>query len=92
MAISSHALYQRPTGDEMKAKSNGVIQIDHNIPYPSHAATKYPYRRMKVGDSFRAPLSKRATLEVLSAQYGKSMQRKFSMRSAPNYVRVWRIK
>ena len=74
-----------------------AIKIDKNIPMPNSGKknverSKYPFSRMKVGDSFFAPC-KMWTISASVGKYNKALApKRFSARSIDGGVRVWRVK
>ena len=80
----------------MKAKPNGEIKIEKNVPIPVRKALnrKYPFDRMEVGDSFFATGTKQS---AITGAFNFYHPKKFSCRTQKddkgNFVgvRVWRI-
>ena len=74
------------------------IKIDKSIPVPppsKHGSHKYPFRIMKVGDSFLVPLADDAGGVRLRSSVGQFQrrddeQRKFSVRKVDDGYRCWR--
>ena len=65
-----------------------VITIDKNVPFPGRALrSTYPFKDMKVGDSFFVP--DRQTIFVRSAEKGLGFT--FRARRVDGGVRVWRV-
>jgi hypothetical protein len=79
-----------------------TIQIDKNIPVPdkkSGANCKYPWREMKVGDSFLVPYRSAADANERAYQQSgiinnqKSYRpKRYTSRQQKDGIRVWRIK
>ena len=63
--------------------------IDSNVPLPM----KYPFDKMKVGDSFLVPSDvTRQAVAVAASRYGKAHNMKFSTRQLKDgSFRCWRI-
>lgn len=71
-----------------------MYEIEKGIPVPQF---KYPFRDMKIGDSFLVPCDKSEVKVVrnrlVSAACGlKPRDAKFSCRTVAGGVRCWRIK
>ena len=64
-------------------------KIDSNIPLP----TKWPFAKMKVGDSFAVPDDvKRQAIAVAAMRYGIKNDMKFTIRKTlEGNLRCWRI-
>jgi hypothetical protein len=84
-------------------KNNGTITIDKNVPIPERVwgkngrVSKYPFRDMKLGDSFFIPRTTSARFTPNICQF-KKLNPKFNFtvrtvveKKVPG-VRVWRIK
>ena len=69
------------------------INIDKDVPIPSKGRTKYPLGEMNVGDSFlvNKGAEKTSSLRMTVSIYGKKHNKKFTTRTTPDGVRVWRI-
>jgi len=69
-----------------------AISIDKNVPVPETRG-KYPWKNMKVGDSFFIACSKENIKKVMGNLHG-SGTRHFPVRVQSNGkgVRVWRVK
>lgn len=67
----------------------GQIVVESNVPLP----VKYPFKQMKVGDSFALPTDvHRTTVSVAAARYGRANSAKFTIRKMPNgELRCWRL-
>ncbi len=74
-----------------------MYAVERNVPFKKkavHANTKYPFFRMKVGESFFAPADDHATIpRVRSAacMYGSMHGMTFRTRTVDGGIRVWRI-
>lgn len=66
------------------------IQIEKGIPVPHFH--NYPFSEMEVGDSFRVPdgINPR-NVRVYMQKAKQAGKGKFSMRTLPDGIRVWRI-
>ena len=73
-------------------KSNGEFKIETGIPIPppQTGGGRYPWRKMKVGDSFLVPGKTQKTWNGVSAAH-KMTGFKFTVRTVEGGVRVWRI-
>ena len=82
-----------------------MFKIEKNIPLvrkkPSRNRTKYPFREMKIGDSFLYPektgeskMRKAISLRISAAKYSaKTIKKmKLSIREVKEGVRCWRRK
>lgn len=69
------------------------IQIEKNVPMNGHAGrtSKYPWAAMQVGDSFLAHVKYISSLSSAKTQAENRHKMKFSCRTTPEGVRVWRI-
>jgi len=73
-----------------------VIEIEESVPIPRNqvGSPKYPFSKMKPGDSFLAAGDKRACVNVRNAavNYGRRHGWKFATRMVRGTgVRVWRV-
>jgi hypothetical protein len=78
-----------------------MYAIERNVPYIdkyarqwAHGNTKYPFPRMKVGESFFAPVEDTGTIPRIRAaasMYGSNNNMKFRTRIVDGGLRVWRI-
>jgi hypothetical protein len=65
-----------------------MISIEHGVALPETGA-KYPFKDMKVGDSFFVPgATGRSTLYSCARHYGVAV----AVRRVDGGLRVWRIK
>ena len=74
-----------------------MIKVDKKVPHPGHYRAhgrnpKYPWREMKVGDSFYVEGVKATTMISNAYQTGERLGMKFSVRKDDKGVRVWRMK
>lgn len=69
------------------------IKIQKNIPIPENRGrvNKYPWKDMKVGDSFLAP-AKANSLRQVAQVGGKVNKMKFVVRQEGKKARCWRVK
>lgn len=74
-----------------KTSSQQTFAIDKNVPVPAARVegSKYPWKQMKVGDSFFIPYgySKRSGLYGLAKTKGISIR----IANQGNGIRVWRV-
>lgn len=81
-----------------------MYKIETGIPIPAKMGRPpapkalYPFADLQPGQSFfvkktSTKLAKKCsrTLSVLSSQYAKRLQRRFTIRTLENGVRVWRV-
>lgn len=70
--------------------------ISKNIPIPAIPKTKYPFKDMKVGDSFLLDSNmKRTVVSIKCCQFAKKSNTgiKFTVRKLKNGdIRCWRVK
>jgi len=66
------------------------IKIEKGVPVPlgGRGRAKYPWRQMKVGDSFFAPATRRINPRMAEQSTGF----KFATRVEGDGVRIWRVK
>lgn len=71
-----------------------MYKIERNIPVPSRTGrpSKYPFKDMKIGDSFAAPSSLTSSVKTCAFRFAKNKGGKFSFRVHDGKVRCWRIK
>ncbi len=77
-----------------------TIKIQSGIPIPKPKGnTKglstpiYPFKDMKLGNSFKFSLKKYASVTALASKFGKKHNTKFTIRKmTKTTARVWRIK
>lgn len=75
-----------------------AYKIEKNIPINGYVQLtarkdKYPFRFMKIGDSFFAKEKKMNTISVSVAGYNKKLfPKRFAARTVEGGVRVWRVK
>lgn len=73
------------------------FEIDSNVPIPSPQATgrhsRYPFREMKIGDSFLVPNEHDSVRVRSSASYFgiRNKEYRFIVRKDTGGVRVWRV-
>ena len=77
-----------------------MIKIDKNVPMPEKGTAsnpRYPYKNMKIGDSFSISLDKEPTaynkINVANNKQHRTTDRRYTMRTlkSSNEIRVWRI-
>lgn len=71
-----------------------TFQIERGIPIPTYRRGRrglYPFREMKVGDSFVVEKTKKASAQRAASFYGKNHGQVFTARSVPEGVRIWRV-
>ena len=70
-------------------------RIEKNIPIPTFSRSrKYPFDKMKIGDSFLVSLGEDRSVRNCAAAAGRRHNMKFICRqtSGENNIRVWRLK
>lgn len=75
----------------MKGKNSTVaIHIESGVPIPPRPG--YPFKQLKVGDSFLLPEdANERILRIRAASVGTRLGRKFSVRKVEGGFRVWRV-
>lgn len=69
------------------------MKIDRDIPLPaSRQEHKYPFTRLEVGESFLAEGRSVSAITALARYYTKKLGFKYTCRSLPEGIRVWRTK
>jgi hypothetical protein len=68
------------------------IKIERGVPLPEKRGlyNKYPFKQMKVGDSFIVPID--ARIYAAASWAGTRNGMKFSTRKNGTCIRVWRVK
>jgi hypothetical protein len=65
-----------------------TIKIESGIPMPA----KFPFAKMKIGDSFLIPVGvNKSTVSVYANRHAKKTGTKFTVRKTPDGYRCWRI-
>jgi hypothetical protein len=72
------------------------IKIEKGVPFgrQQQAASRFPYNKMVVGDSFFVKLNVGETVNAIRVSayyYGYVLKKKFSTRKEGDGFRVWRI-
>ncbi len=70
---------------------NNEIKIEKGIPIPKSrvGSTKYPFKEMKVGDSFLVEERLRSCMAMQAKKHGIAVT---TARTDDGKVRVWRVK
>ena len=72
-----------------------MYKVQQNIPIPTtnRGGAVYPFKHMKIGDSFLAPKEKRPSISSCIAYYkSKNRGTNFTIRLvSSNEIRIWRI-
>ena len=69
-----------------------MIKIDKDIPIPeTNTGGKYPFKYMKVGDSFTVPIESYNKTNSAVSRWKKGTSWRFTMRNLKTEVRVWRV-
>lgn len=73
-----------------------MIRIERGIDLPNRkrGKSKYPYEKMRVGDSFEVTGKKKSTVLWGATQWAKNNNKKwkFTIRTEETGIRIWRIK
>lgn len=76
-------------------KHRSAVKVERGIPIP-HATVgrhpKWPWKQMRVGDSFLIPGAKERSASSMAGHAGKVNGMKFVVRTVAGGVRVWRVK
>ena len=78
----------------MAKKANGEIKIQKNIAMPKNRTgrPKYPWKELKIGESFLFPEGlSNGGMHSNAQATGRRINRKFSIRKTPEGYRCWRI-
>lgn len=67
-------------------------EITKSVPIPSDKSTKYPFRKLKIGESFVVSPDKEMSVRSSANYYSKNFGSKFTARKTDEGIRVWRIK
>lgn len=91
--MSSTNFNQVVPGSERCVNGHRAV-IDKGIPIPKErpAALKYPFDKMRVGDSFSVPALDRNLVSSAAYHYGRRHGMSFTVRTSSKEQRVWRIK
>lgn len=75
-------------------KTNGEFKIEKGKPLPRRRnhASKYPWEKMKVGDSFAVTGRDGNSVRASASLAGIRMRMKFSVSYEGEGYRVWRVK
>lgn len=74
----------------MDGHRRSEIQIESDVPLPSRKPAKYPFGKMKIGESFFAAVDPKL-LTNAAGGYGRSHNMKFAVRTVEGGARCWRI-
>lgn len=89
------------TEKKAKKKDTGtpVYTIEKNVPYSGTNSSlircKYPFAKMKVGDSFSFNAKDASRIQSSASSFGKKHGKVFSVRKDPRYPakrRIWLLK
>lgn len=68
------------------------FKVQKRVKIPPKHSGKYPWRQMRVGDSFAFPLASIETMRPLATLTGKRLGFRFSVRKMDaKTARVWRV-
>jgi uncharacterized protein (DUF2249 family) len=68
--------------------------IENDVPTPHRSQgprVSYPFREMKVGDSFVVPEDYEPQVRTSACAYGRRHGKIFTVRKRPEGIRVWRM-
>ena len=80
-----------------------MFEIENNVPLPplryGNNHSKYPWREMKVGDSFHVPPRRpdqsaaqvQAAMAATASGAGKRLKARYTVRQEGDGVRIWRV-
>lgn len=71
-----------------------MITIEKNIPIPTKAGryNRYPFKQLKINESFFVPKGNRNNVSVAMAYFHrKNTNKRFVSRTVDNGIRVWRV-
>jgi hypothetical protein len=69
-----------------------MIKIEANVPLPPAKQAKYPYARLKVGESFFVKGKKIHDMGGSTAYWSKRLNTQYVIRTEGDGVRIWRIR
>ncbi len=69
----------------------GVVQIDRGVPLDTSRYVRYPFAKMKVGDSFFVEIETKRVASAASKYRRKHLDYRFAVRKVSGGTRVWRI-
>jgi hypothetical protein len=72
-----------------------MFEIQKNVPMPQPAQSRYPFRSMKVGDSFGFSIDRLLAVRGAAYAYARKNNQKFKVAiedKSRNAARCWRIK
>lgn len=74
-----------------------TLRADIKLPPKINGRTRYPFFKMKVGESFAVPLDEVSKVRVNASLYGKEHRMKFAVRridpmDKTSAYRCWRLK
>lgn len=70
------------------------MKVDRKVPIPADGRQRYPWREMKVGDSFAFPSANRGAVSAAASWYASrhAKEFKFTIRKVDaTTARCWRI-
>lgn len=69
-------------------------EIETGVPLPDAASQRFPFNRMRTGDSFRVPaadVKSRRQLNYATQYAGRKYGHKYAIRCDGDGFRVWRV-
>lgn len=71
-----------------------TYKIQHNVPVGQviKVGSKYPFAKMKIGDSFGFPANMATKIGINAYYYSKQTNEKFKIKTQGKKSRIWRIK
>lgn len=68
------------------------IKIEKGMPIPTSNKSTYPFREMKIGDSFFVSSDKENSMRVCAYGFSRGGKIKFTTRKVDGGTRCWRVK
>ena len=69
-----------------------MIKIAKHIPIPTGHRIKYPWDRMKPGDSFAVPMAKAGSLKAVASHRNATGDARYIVRVMGKIARCWRVR
>lgn len=69
----------------------GMVKIERGVPLDTERYVRYPFDKMKVGDSFFVELDTKRVASAASKYRRAHMEFKFAVRKVSGGTRVWRV-
>lgn len=68
-----------------------MYKIEKGIPVGYETKQTYPFDKMAVGDSFKAPVTERGKVTGSASHWGRRHKAKFISKTFGKEIRVWRV-